>query len=441
MKRLFILVCATAFLLISLSPSTDAFWICNGTIRPETTTIPYEPPGPYGSITVESSPSGAIITINEENQGHAPVTVTGLWPGTYTITAKMNGYQTFTSITTISGATHSAVYCPLIPQNATSGLLVTSSPADAKVYLDGIYKGTTPLTLGNPATGTHIIQIRLDGYDEWKSTVDVQDQGTRTVSATLNPNSASTTGTINISSVPAGAAVKLDGLAKGVSPVTLQELSPGIHIIQLTLAGYDEWKSAVDIPQGQTKNLTVTMVPKSVSSTGSVTVSSEPGGALVILDGTPTGQIPANSSLTLSSLAPGYHTVALELPGYRPYSTQTNVVSDRISEVSAVLLPAGKGTLVISSNPAGAEVTLDNSSAGISPVTLSDIEEGNHTVTLNREGYEEYSASTLVSAGNTGRISAELLPLTTKVLYSSPAGSTIITALMITGFFVLRRYR
>jgi PEGA domain len=438
MKRTIFLVCAAACLLVFLMPVVSA--ACPGQIVPVTEET-YYPPGPYGSITVESSPPGAIITVNGENQGRAPVLISNLWPGSYTITAKMNGYQTYTSITTISGPTHSAVYCPLVPQNATSGLSVTSSPDDAKVYLDGAYRGTTPLTLCNPSVGTHIIQIRLDGYKEWKSTVEIESWGVQTVSATLVPDSSGTTATINVSSVPAGAAVKLDGNAKGVTPITLKELAPGIHIVQLTLAGYGEWKSTVDIPKGETKNLNVTLVPKSASETGYITVTSIPGGALVKLDGNPAGRIPANSSLKLSSLAPGDHTIALELPGYLPYSTRTSVVPGKISEVSAILVPAGKGTLVISSNPPGADVFVDNASAGISPATVNDVEEGNHRVTLKREGYEEYSAGTLVFAGNTSRISADLLPQTTKAPYSPPAISTAMAALLITGFVVLRRYR
>lgn len=439
MKRSFSLPCIAACLLIFLLPAANAYWVCNGTTRP--TVTPAEPPGPYGSITVESSPNGAVITINGEDEGRAPVTISNLWPGTYTITARMNGYETYTGTTTISGRTRSLVYCPLVPANSTSGLSVTSLPAGANVYLDGAYRGISPLTLGDPASGTHIIQIRLEGYGEWKSTIEINDKRTYTVSATLNPDAKSLSGAINISSEPAGAAVRFDGLARGISPITLEEIAPGIHIVQLSLIGYDEWKSTVDIIRGQTKNLSVTLVPESAGSTGSITVTSAPGGALVMIDGNMAGRIPANSSLQRSMLAPGYHTVALELSGYRPYSTRTNVVAGRISEVSAVLEPAGKGTLVITSNPAGAEIFIDNSPAGLSPVTLSDVEEGDHAITLKLDGYEEYSTGIQVSGGNESRISADLLPRTTKALYSPPAETTLLAALLIAGLFVPGRYR
>ena len=61
---------------------------CNRSVIPEVI-VTYWEPGPDGSIYVESSPPGAIISVNGDNHGHAPVTVSGLWPGTYTVTASM----------------------------------------------------------------------------------------------------------------------------------------------------------------------------------------------------------------------------------------------------------------------------------------------------------------------------------------------------------------
>jgi len=409
------------------------------TIRTITTT--YWPPGPYGTIYVESSPPGAIIYLNGNNEGHAPVTITGLWQGTYTISAELTGYQEYTTITTISGATRSSVYCPLMPDNTGNGLYVVSTPANATVYLDGIQKGVTPFMLSDPATGTHIIQVKLYGYDEWKSTVEVSNDGTKTISAILNQNDTVLTQGINISSNPDGATIILDGLAKGVTPKILNNIAAGIHILEIDYSGYNSWKSTVDVPGTEIKDISINLTPKT-NPPGWIVVSSSPGNASVTLDGSYIGRTPANSSLNLDTITPGEHTIALELLGYQPYSTRINVSSQLVSSVNAVLIPASdaftKGALSVTSDPEGATISVDNSSIGISPLTSIDIAAGNHQVTITLEGYQDYSTSILVVAGNTSTVSATLLPVTPS-LYTPLCPLSALGALGIIGFLLQRK--
>jgi len=326
------------------------------------------PPVRYGSISVESSPSGADIYFEGNYRGRAPLTITDVWPGTYTIDAEMPGYRTYSTTTSVSSDMRSSVYCPLTPTNTAGALYIISSPSGASVNLDGLYKGKTPITLSNLAAGTHILQLDYAGYYDWKSTVEVPEGGTKTVSATLNP-------------MPA-------------------------------------------------------------SSTGWVYVSSSPGGASVTLDGNSVGQTPASGSLKLNSVAVGDHTVILQLTGYTSYSTRTSVSPNSVTEVSAVLVPAGmssgKGAMSISSNPTGANIFVDNNFIGISPLTANDIAAGNHLVTFKMDGYQEYSTNALVNAGTTSSVSAALLPVTPTP--KSPLFPlTVLGALGILGLLVLRK--
>jgi hypothetical protein len=47
-----------------------------------------------------------------------------------------------------------------------SGLVIRSDPSHAQVYIDGIERGYTPLTLGNFAKGDYGIRIRKEGYED-----------------------------------------------------------------------------------------------------------------------------------------------------------------------------------------------------------------------------------------------------------------------------------
>jgi hypothetical protein len=105
-----------------------------------------------------------------------------------------------------------------------------------------VYKGKTPTTLTNLASGTHILQLDHTGYYDWKSTVTVPSGGTNTISGTLNPLAVSTTGWIYVSSSPGGASVTIDGVDMGQTPASgelkLSSIAVGDHTVVLSLGGY-----------------------------------------------------------------------------------------------------------------------------------------------------------------------------------------------------------
>jgi hypothetical protein len=401
----------------------------------------YGPAGPYGTIYVESSPAGAVISLDGENKGLAPVTITGLWPGSYNISAMLAGYQEYTTITTISGPTRSSVYCPLVPDTSGKGLYVLSTPLQADVYLDGVLAGATPFMQTDPASGTHSIRVRLSGYDDWESTVEINQNGSKTLSAILIRNESVSTQGICVSSDPAGATIILDGRAKGFTPNTVNNIAAGVHVLEVDYPGYVSWKSTIDVPETGFKDIPVNLTPKT-SPPGWIAVSSHPGNASVTLDGDYVGRTPVNSTLNLDTVPPGEHVIALELFGYQPYSTRTNVSSRLVSSVTAELIPGSgtfaRGNVSVTSDPAGAAIFVDNRSVGISPLTAGDIAAGNHQITLTREGFQDYSTSILVTAGNTSTVSVTLLEVPAS-LKTPLFPLTAVCALGIVGCIAFRK--
>ena len=70
------------------------------------------------------------------------------------------------------------------PPPETTAVSFRSVPEDAEVYINGQFRGTTPVTL-HLAAGTHSIEIRFDGYQPWsRELVVVAGDDTR-VAATL----------------------------------------------------------------------------------------------------------------------------------------------------------------------------------------------------------------------------------------------------------------
>jgi hypothetical protein len=178
---------------------------------------------------------------------------------------------------------------------------------------------------------------------------------------------------------------------------------------------------------------------------GWIYVSSSPGGASVTLDGAAVGQTPYSGSLKLNNVVTGDHTVALSLAGYAPYSARTSVSPNTVSEVSAILQPqtpvSATGGLSVSSSPAGANVMLDNNFIGVTPLTLTTVSAGTHTVTIMMDGYQDYSITTPVNAGATSTVAAALLPETPPTPKSPLPVVLVIGALGIAGIVAARRLR
>lgn len=303
--------------------------------------IPTPVPEPqYGSIYVESSPSGAAIYLNGNYRGVAPLTISDVRAGSYSVEADLSGYNSYSTVVTVSSGGRSNVYCPLSRIITTGSLYITSSPSDAHVYLDGNYRGRTPLSLNTIASGTHIVEMDLSGYYDWKSTENVPQGGTRTVSATLNPIPVSTNGWIYVSSTPGGATVLLDGRNAGQTPATGSlklDAVAGDHTIALNLAGYSDYSTNVRVTAATTSQVAATLVPAgSSSSTGVLAVSSSPAGANVLLDNNFMGITP----LTLPSVSTGSHNLQIQMAGYQEYLATVQVNAGATNTVSAALNPA-----------------------------------------------------------------------------------------------------
>lgn len=82
-----------------------------------------------------------------------------------------------------------------ITSDAVGAIEVSSSPSDATVYLDGVSKGKTPITLSDLDVGTYKIMVKKDGYADWMRSVKVASGKTESFSANLEVKTTATTAT------------------------------------------------------------------------------------------------------------------------------------------------------------------------------------------------------------------------------------------------------
>ncbi|WFN33535.1 PEGA domain-containing protein [Methanogenium sp. S4BF] len=360
-----------------------------------------------------SMPGGTIV------QGFSDTGVVTTGTPYQTFTVRKSGYTTFTGPVTAWPANGQTVnlYATLNPTPSPTygSITVVSHPSGAIATIDGSTWQRTPATFTSVRAGTsHNVQITMNGYQSYMTSVYVTAGQTVTVNAYLTPNPPQT-GSLNVNTAPQGADIYVDGSFIAESPNVVTNLAPGLHTLRLHKGGYNEYVTTVTVSAGQQTPVTVTFTPQH-PTLGSVEVGSTPGGSAVFLDGTYMGQTPVNSYFDLTSVLQGSHTIRITHPDFEDYSQTMYVKGGSVMTVNAQLTPNAPsptpdttGQLIVSSTPTGAEVYLDNAFRGITPVTLPDIPAGSHTVTVKQTGYTDASQTVTVTGGQSTPVALGLV--------------------------------
>jgi hypothetical protein len=119
-------------------------------------------------------------------------------------------------------------------------------------------------------------------------------------------------------------------------------LLPGEHQIAVRQSGYDDFTQKIVVEPGQTQIVRVTMHLMAHAQTPAITatlkVTVHPGRAAVFLDGKYVGHASELGGATHSLLiSPGRHQIKVELPGYRTFETEVNLLAGQKSEIKTEL--------------------------------------------------------------------------------------------------------
>jgi serine/threonine protein kinase len=154
----------------------------------------------------------------------------------------------------------------------TASLLVRSSPSGAVVSVDGITRGTTPLTLRDLALGTRTVAVSRPGYatserrvalttERPSRSVDFQLSPTAasTARAAREPRPAATTSTLFVDSRPSGSSVVINGQVAGTTPLTLESVAPGTVTITIERQGYRPYIETIELKAGERRRVAASL--------------------------------------------------------------------------------------------------------------------------------------------------------------------------------------
>lgn len=218
-------------------------------------TIALKAPTPiYASLELTSTPSNATVALDGKYVGETPLILNNILVGNHTVTVTKQGFSKVEKTIELKEEIENNISV-VLPN--TKEVSITSNPTIADVYIDGVYKGVTPLKTVL-SYGEHMIRFIKDGYYKVEKTIKVYDDAVL-VNEELKPNSSST---VSLYSNPLGAVVYIDGVRVGITPLIEYSVPEGVHKIRFEKIGYDFYEITITVENNSNRTETVKLVSK-----------------------------------------------------------------------------------------------------------------------------------------------------------------------------------
>ena len=308
-----------------------------------------------------------------------------LWvfPGSHVIRAEHDGYVPAQLNIDVKNDVPAEVRLRLA--KLPGRLRIDTASIAAVVGVDGVEFGRAPGTISVPA-GRHTVILRAPRYVDYIASVDIQGAGaSQDLAAVLQPS----WGTLQITTIPAGAHIAVDGVDSGEAPKVVDAPS-GVRQIRISAPGLKTWESSVVLRAGEALNVGPITLGQPDAQ---VTLTSVPAGAEVAVGGSHRGRTPLEIDLP----AGVEHELVVNLPGYATWTKQVFADAGKKTSVQARLELVG-ARVTVQGEPNGAHLFVDGVDRGRTPqsLELSAIE---HRIEVRKEGWEPYTGTVAPSKG------------------------------------------
>lgn len=174
----------------------------------------------FSKITINCTDPEADIYLADNVRGDTKQ-ATGTWmadlePGSYVIKTRRPGCKEAFKQITIAPGNQPQEFSVPAPEPMYGSIQVSSSPAGARIYLDGKDMGVTPKVLNNQLAMTHALKLTYPGYQDYSTKIDLKEGQT----AQLNPKMSNYI-TVQVDVEPRYATVYVDGMSAN-NPYTYQ---------------------------------------------------------------------------------------------------------------------------------------------------------------------------------------------------------------------------
>ena len=298
-----------------------------------------------GTIYVNSEPMGAVVIFDNKDEGFTPKSLFNVNAGTHRLILSYDGYERSAQTITLETDSTIEINQTLVP--LTGNLNITSIPSGANIYLNDEYRGTSPLILQYLDVGNYFLKIKMDGYEEYLSKVEVEHDNDTDILKKLDPLPAF----INLFSVPNEVSVYIDGKLLGKTKNTglIAKLTPGKHSIEFKKKGYISEIREIELFPNQNTDMDASLkkLPKGVSddpNVGWLSVSGKPNGSKIKINSTE-----YDLPYDYLDLSKGNHSYKVYKPGYESKKGSTKIDAKKHQKLKFILNPLRRKTAMMRS--------------------------------------------------------------------------------------------
>jgi eukaryotic-like serine/threonine-protein kinase len=231
---------------------------------------------------------------------------------------------------------------------------------------------------------------------------------------------------LSVGSTPDGAEITFDGSALCQTPCTLTGIAPGQHLVTASKAGFAQASHTVSLESGANASVSLQLS----QLTPIVSVSSNPAGAAIIIDGKDTGKLtPAQVILD----KPGKHSITIRRYGYLESSNNVNVELGQTSTLNLDLTKlgsteeikaaggkfkkvfarddsSGQGIVSVKTQPKGAQIMVNNRVLDKTAPFDFYLNPGTYVIDITMNGYRPLHRVVNIQEGEKLAIQENLLP-------------------------------
>jgi hypothetical protein len=184
-----------------------------------------------GTLAIDTNPGGAEVVVDGQQRGRTPLHLT-LAAGAHVVELSGAGEPRSIPVTILAG-TQASQYVELRQGAIFGQLQVRTSPAGARVTLDGVPRGTSPLTIGDVTPGPHTVMLESEAGSA-KQDVTIEAGIAAVMAVTLSvPQSGPGSGWISIAA-PVEMQINENGRLLGSSATDRIMVSAGKHEIEIS---------------------------------------------------------------------------------------------------------------------------------------------------------------------------------------------------------------
>lgn len=206
----------------------------------------------WARVRIDSQPQGASIEVDGTTIGVTPLQ-TELLQGAHTLVLTLDRHKPLTLQQQVQAGTD-LVLDALRLQPADGRLMLESVPTGASVSVDGVFQGTTPVTLTLASDSTHALRLTKPGYQPFDRQLQLDADAEQSLEARLQPEY----GVVFVTAQPADATLQVDGRDAGQATQRLQ-LTTRSHTLAFSKPGYATKSVTVTPRTGASQNVDVTL--------------------------------------------------------------------------------------------------------------------------------------------------------------------------------------